>query len=230
MTFYLQNHGRKLSSEYIFSTNEALFGFRCLYSFKQGAERLNTALYNNSSLSLGTEVWYGALNMSPGLSTALRYSTQSTYTGKPLTMTLAFNPILGHISSTYSVKTSINSTFSSRYDFNLYSYDSNLSFGCEIFKFKDFASSLKKIDPRLPPYGRSLDDGKESVVEAFESLIQDTDFTSVIKLSTDLNSQNVKVAWEGKYKDFLVSNGVDLQWKATGPDAKKYGFSIQYSS
>jgi distribution and morphology protein 10 len=112
----------------------------------------------------------------------------------------------------------------------LYSYDSNLSFGCEIFKFKDFASSLKKIDPRLPPYGRSLDDGKESVVEAFESLIQDTDFTSVIKLSTDLNSQNVKVAWEGKYKDFLVSNGVDLQWKATGPDAKKYGFSIQYSS
>lgn len=227
MTFYLQNNGRKLTSEYIFSTNEALFGFRCLYSFKQGAERLNTALYSNSSLSLGTEIWYGALNMSPGLSTALRYSTQSTYTGKPLTMTLAFNPILGHISSTYSVKTSINSTFSSRYDFNLYSYDSNLSFGCEIFKFKDLTAPLKKIDSHLPPF--THDNSKSSVVEAFESLVHDTDFSSVIKLSTDLNSRNVKMAWEGKYKDFLVSTGLDLHLDKI-PDVTKYGFSVQYSS
>lgn len=232
MTFYYQTIGSKLSREYIFSTNEALLGLRCLYSFKQGAERLNTALYNNASLSVGAELWYGALNMSPGLSTALRYSTQSTYTGKPLTMTLACNPILGHISSTYSVKTSANSTFSSRYDFNVYSYDSDLSFGCELWRSTSSFGGIfpiRRIDPALPPHVKHSSND-ESVVEAFESLMRDTDFSSVVKLSTTLNDKNVKFLWEGKYKDFLLSAGFDLQLKSHAPDIKKYGFQIQYSS
>jgi len=231
MTFYFQKDTGRLSREYIFSTNEALLGFRCLYNFRQGAERLNTALYNNSSLSMGAEVWYGAMNMSPGLSTALRYSTQSTYTGKPLTITLACNPILGHISSTYSVRTSASSTFSSRYDFNVYSYDSDLSFGCELWRTSGNASALpfKKIDPKLAPHSKhSTQD--QTVIEAFESLVKDTDFTSVIKVATTLGEKDMKLKWEGKFKDFLISTGVDIQLNSTVPDVKKCGFQIQYAS
>ncbi|KAH3688846.1 hypothetical protein WICPIJ_000152 [Wickerhamomyces pijperi] len=239
MTFYLQSDGGKFARELIYSTNESLFGLRFLYNFSQGAERLNTALYNNSSLSMGAEIWYGVLNMSPGVSTSLRYSTQSTTTGKPLTMTLALNPLLGHISSTYSVKTSASSTFSSRYDFNLYSYESDLSFGCELWKFKNKSdlSILKlKIDPNLPPHptsnipnsyrhGNSKYD--QSVIEAFESLVRDTEFSSVVKLSTGFNDKNLKIAWEGKYKDFLISSGLNLQVKEHVPSVTECGLSIQ---
>lgn len=231
MTFYFQKDTGRLSREYIFSTNEALMGLRCLYNFRQGAERLNTALYNNSSLSIGAELWYGAMNMSPGLSTALRYSTQSTYTGKPLTITLACNPILGHLSSTYSVRTSASSTFSSRYDFNIYSYDSDLSFGCELWRTGGTTPVLpiKRIDPTLAPRSKhSAQD--QTVIEAFESLVKDTDFSSVIKVGTTMNDRDVKLKWEGKFKDFLISTGVDIQLSSQVPDVKKLGFQIQYAS
>ncbi len=232
MTFYFQKDTGRLSREYIFSTNEALLGFRCLYNFRQGAERLNTALYNNSSLSIGAEIWYGAMNMSPGLSTALRYSTQSTYTGKPLTITLACNPILGHLSSTYSVRTSASSTFSSRYDFNIYSYDSDLGFGCELWRTSGNNSPvlpLRRIDPKLAPYSKHTSQD-QTVIEAFESLVKETDFTSVIKIGTTMNDRDVKLKWEGKFKDFLISTGVDIQINSQVPDVKKWGLQVQYAS
>lgn len=250
MTFYLQNDTGKLAKELIYSTNESLCGLRFLYNFSQGAERLNTALYNNSSISLGAEIWYGISNMSPGVSTSLRYSTQSTTTGKPLTMTLALNPLLGHISSTYSVKTSASSTFSSRYEFNLYSYESDLSFGCELWKFKnkeDF-TILRKIDPNLPPHPNhhhhnnnrthpqyirnhtSPTKNDQSVIEAFESLVRDTEFSSVVKVSTGFNDRNLKLAWEGKYGDFLVSSGLNFSVKEHVPKVAECGLSIQYMS
>lgn len=218
MTLYWQKDTGRLSQEYIFSTNEALMGFRCLYNFSQGAERLNTALYNNSSLSVGTELWYGAANMSPGLSTALRYSTQSTYTGNPLTMTLACNPLLGHISSTYSVKTSMNSTFGSRYEFNVYSYSSNLSFGCEIWK------SSGKLPWQLHKHPEN------SAIEAFEGLVRDMDYTGVVKLSTSLNDRHVKFMWEGKLSDFLIAAGSEVYLGGQVPKVGKCGLQIQYSS
>ncbi|KAH3675132.1 hypothetical protein WICMUC_002788 [Wickerhamomyces mucosus] len=231
MTFYFQQDSGRFAREFIYSTNESLFGLRCLYNFSQGAERLNTALYNNSSLSLGCELWYGVLNMSPGVSTSMRYSTQSTATGQPLTMTLALNPLLGHISSTYSVKTSANSTFSSRYDFNLFSYDSDLAFGCELWKYKsnDISLPIRKVNPVLVPHSKhsSYD---QSVLEAFESLVKDTDFSSVIKLSTGINDRNLKLAWEGKYKDFLISSGVDIRFKSQVPEVQTCGLQIQYRS
>lgn len=95
----------------------------------------NKVFYDNSKLSIGTEIWYGILNMTPGFSNSVRYSTYSTYSGKPLTITLSLNPLIGLLSSTYTVKTSLNSTFCSKYDFNIYSYESNLSLGCELWNF-----------------------------------------------------------------------------------------------
>lgn len=137
MIVYLQENVPRYSREYIYSTTEALFGFRCLYNFGNPARASATSIpkFDNSVVSVGAELWYAAISMSPGLSTAFRYSTRSTSTGKPLTMTLSCNPILGHISSTYNVKTSVSSTVCSKYDFNWYSYASNLSIGFELFNF-----------------------------------------------------------------------------------------------
>ncbi|GMG23233.1 unnamed protein product [Ambrosiozyma monospora] len=172
------------SMEFIFSSKDALTGFRYLYNFGTSSNqhtdnsnsnsnsssnshahnnhnynhnhnRINSSLDSHnqdtnhnhqhtttpqlptesSLLSLGCELWFAPYSMSPGLSTALRYSTHLTSSGKPLTITLALNPLLGTVESTYAIKTDINSTFCSKYSFNLYSYESDLSLGVNFLRF-----------------------------------------------------------------------------------------------
>lgn len=134
LTCYWQRDTGKNSQEVIFSTNDFLCGYRFLHNFLGAPSKMKTSLYNNSSLSLGGEIWLGLITLSPGCSTTLRYCTHAPNTGRPLTLTFTWNPIFGHLSSTYTAKTSKSSTFCAKYDFNLYSIESNLSFGCEFWK------------------------------------------------------------------------------------------------
>lgn len=285
---YLQNNNPKFSRELIFSTNEALLGFRCIYNFGgQSKSFLHNPhiipKFDNSVVSLGTEIWYAAMTMSPGLSTSFRYSTRSTSTGKPLTMTLSCNPILGHISSTYNVKTSVSSTFCSKYDFNVFSYASNLSLGFELYNFSKLPSifnnnlphpyhnyhqinELGQVGDKIPlgsytyrnPHNpdnviinpiQNLDDfyhinptllpkdpkisnvANETVMTAFQNLVNDSDFSSVIKASTSLNDRVVKLLWEGRCKDFLVSTGVKININRTTnfPEFNRFGITFSYS-
>lgn len=139
LTLYWQRDSGRNCQEWIMSSNETLIGYRVLHNFIGSQAKLDGSLYNNSSLSLGGELWFSVLNTSPACSTTLRYCTHSANTGKPLTLTLSWNPLFGHVSSTYSVKTSSGTTFCSKYDFNLYSIESNLSFGCEFWtRGKDY--------------------------------------------------------------------------------------------
>lgn len=253
LTGYWQHDTGKDRHEVIVSTNDLLCGYRILHNFLGTPSKLKTSLYDNSSLSLGAEFWLGVVTLSPGCSTTLRYCTHSPSTGRPLTLTLTWNPLFGHISSTYTAKTSSSSTFSTKYDFNLYSIDSNLSFGCEFWRsgsnkhvhkeenehknnpmfyaqtsskngsvlrnnasnqaqnsnsqqekqlLEDltvaFSSSLRKIDK------------ERSVIEQFRNKINDSNFTSVWKLSTSLRDKNLRLLWEGKFKGFLLSAGADF--------------------
>lgn len=134
VTCYWQRDKGRNFQELIYSSNDSLCGYRILHNFSSTPSKFNNSLYNNSSLSLGGEVWLGCASLTPGCSTSLRYCTHSANTGRPLTLTFSWNPLFGHISSTYSAKTSSNSTFSAKYDFNMYSIESGLSFGCELWK------------------------------------------------------------------------------------------------
>ncbi|CCM04810.1 uncharacterized protein FIBRA_07003 [Fibroporia radiculosa] len=49
----------------------------------------------------------------------------------PTTITALFNPMLGHISGAYSARVSRDLSLSSRFDFNVYSYESEWSIGTE---------------------------------------------------------------------------------------------------
>lgn len=277
---YLQENSPRLSREYIYSTNESLVGFRFLYNLGNQTTQLATApivpKFDNSVVSVGAELWYAVLTMSPGLSTALRYSTRSTSTGKPLTMTLSCNPILGHISLTYNVKTSVSSTVCSKYDFNWYLYASNLSMGVELYNFSKkspfFSStqnrshSLRHYDTLAPTadpeilahsvtnnaqtfnprplrqqheatklqrnlinrYNESAD---QEVLNAFQNLVKESSFSSVIKASTSLNDRMLKLMWVGRYKDFLVSCGVktQLNLETSFPELRRFGVSLSYA-
>lgn len=295
MIIYLQNNTSKYLREFVYSTNEALIGFRCLYNFGRNPQQHHHHQYqyqyqqqqqqyqqqqqhpdksatspkklssqplpiipqlDNSVVSIGAEIWYAAMTMSPGLSTALRYATRSTVTGKPLTMTIACNPILGQLSSTYTVKTSAASSFSSKYDFNLYSYASNLSLGFELYNYSKKASPYDDHSNEILSSSSSLllfpsnssssnssstmstmstvnsSNQKETVISAFQHLVNESDFSSVFKLSTSLNDKMIKLLWEGRCKDFLVSAGTRLGLNpiTNQPEFNKVGISFSYAS
>ena len=61
-----------------------------------------------------------------------------------------------------------------------------------------FSSSLKKIDK------------EKSMIEQFENRINQSNFTSVWKLSTSSKDKNLRLLWEGKFKGFLLSAGTEF--------------------
>lgn len=269
MIAYLQEDTGRYLREYIFSTNEALIGFRCLYNLGRPPPAVLAApvipKFDNSVVSVGAELWYAAQSMSPGLSTALRYSTRSTATGKPLTMTLSCNPILGHISLTYNVKTLVSSTVCSKYDFNWFLYASNLSMGFELYSFSKkspvFSATQNRslsaihydtlapasdpetlahsatIDPQPFRYSeraraRATEAIAQEYINAFQNLVKESSFSSVFKASTSLQDRMVRLLWVGRYKDFLVSTGVQLgvNRDTPAPEVARFGVSLAYGS
>ncbi|AMD18829.1 HBL073Wp [Eremothecium sinecaudum] len=256
VTVYLQRDTGSTSQELIYSSNESLLGYRFLHNCLSSKSKLYNSIYNDSLLSFGAEFWLGIANMLPGCSTTLRYFTHATNTCKPITLTLSFNPLFGHISSTYSVKPTLGSTLSAKYDFNVYSIESDLTFGCELWK----SSSALKLSENLDLTAANRVDatsaktgsatGKEiaraetrntksqniatvnngnfldkmnatisfldsvhnvkSPIEEFAKMINNTQFTSVLKCSSSINNKNLKILWEGKYKEILISAGAEL--------------------
>ncbi|AEY96646.1 FAEL335Cp [Eremothecium gossypii FDAG1] len=269
LTLYWQRNAPWGSQDIVFSTNELLLGYRLLHNLSPGRSHEGSP-HGQSTLSLGAEFWLGISNLLPGCSTALRYCTHATNTGKPITLTLSLNPLFGHISSSYSVKFSPGTTFCSKYDFNVYSIESNLSFGCEFWKSSaaahkqatneeetsiEVATETPVSDPRYcgaVPGARSFDQirpfaelpsdnqlyhqlmmpnssnalidnvnlpfpspllrypPEKSVTDKFAAMIDATQFTSVLKMSSSLRDKNLRLLWEGKYKGFLVSAGAEL--------------------
>jgi distribution and morphology protein 10 len=204
--FNWQTDYGKWGHEWMYSTHEMLVGLRTLYNFRFD-EKMLMDPQSPSRLSIGMEFFYGIATNSPGMSTALRYTTQSAYTGTPLTLTVMCNPIMGHISATYSLRTTAASAFATKYDFNVYSYVSDLSLGCEIWR----ASSNEKL-------------------QAQEEISEQQEYTSVVKASTSLGQQNVRFLWEGRFREFLLSTGVSLSFAGETPLATGFGIQFQYAN
>lgn len=137
------------------------------------------------------------------MSTALRYTAQSAYTGTPLTMTLMCNPLMGHISAMYSL-TAGESSFGSRFEFNAYSYQSDLSVGCELWRSQVKNDSQISTD-RAPVF-------------------------SAFKASSSLHGRSLNLLWEGRFKELLVSAGFGLSFASRTPECSQIGISFQYSS
>lgn len=257
--------------EFCFSTNEFLVGYKHSHHL---ISKFSNSLYNNSTLSIGAEFWLGLVSLSPHCSTGIRYSTHASNTGRPLSLTLSFNPLFGHLSTTFSAKTTSNSTFCARYDMNVYSIDSNLTFGYEFWQ-KDRYEEIqlraehhpsildkpnlhrnlfksendpKIIDDLNKTFKTSLErlDHERSTIETFYRYYNNSKFNSVLKMSTSLRDKNLRVLWEGHYRDLLIAAGTEFKFsngnnKFTSADANppqrtilmqppRLGIQIQYST
>ncbi|KAJ5120335.1 Protein of unknown function DUF3722 [Penicillium bovifimosum] len=246
MLTHLSHDTGKYSNEYLFSTDNALFGWRGLWNF--GPDPRYTpadAPPPLSLLSAGAEAYYSPISSLVGMSTGLRFTTLPAATEVPVlsssssrsttpapistfpyTLTLTLTPLTGSLSTTYSLRASPNLAFSSRFGFNVYSWESEMVAGCELWrqtpKFKsghddDLEWARRKM--RMQDFGVSLPGSPVSplledplspegtVGSKSDGEIETSD--SVIKLRID-QSWNVRLLWEGRVKELLVSAGVGL--------------------
>lgn len=245
MLAQLSHDTGKYCNEYLFSTDNALFGWRGLWNF--GADPRYTpdgAPPRLSLLSAGAEAYYSPVSSLIGMSTGLRFSTLPAATEVPsssspsstshptpistfpYTLTLTLTPITGSLSTTYSLRASPNLSFSSRFGFNVYSWESEMVAGCELWRraakfpspaddglewarrkmrLHDFSAPLPCSPSSSPPLSDPVQ--PESAIKADERSDEASD--SVIKLRID-QSWNVRLLWEGRVKELLVSAGVGL--------------------
>ena len=243
---HLQHDAGKHNTEYIYSTDSALLGIRGLYNFgakppltnprfEQSSDPIVSAANEaaalatnytpvspNGRFSAGGEIYYGLLNKSGGVSTGLRFSTLPSHTGFPYTMTLTLNPLMGNLSSTYSVLASPLLTLSSRFDFNVYSYESELQVGTELWRRKlesipeDLEWARKKLG--LPLLGKTKED--HGIAD---------DMAGCLKARLDQRG-SLGLLWEGRVKELLYSCGVTLDLKSGQNMVRGFGLEVQFSS
>ncbi|KAJ9487037.1 hypothetical protein VN97_g6287 [Penicillium thymicola] len=233
----------KYSNEYLFSTDNALFGWRGLWNFGPDPRYTRDDVPPPFSLlSAGAEAYYSPISSLIGMSTGLRFTTlpaatevpqssSPSHTRTPIstfpyTLTLTLAPIVGSLSTTYSLRASPNLAFSSRFGFNVYSWESEMVAGCELWRQTKKSSTSSDDDlewarrkMRMHDFGVSLPGSPASPLledpgrpegplgSSVHGEAETSD--SVIKLRID-QSWNVRLLWEGRVKELLVSAGVGL--------------------
>lgn len=235
----LQNDHAKYSTEYLFSTDSCLMGVRGLYNFGLDPRTIPRATTSAGNvvptdpqfgrLSAGAELYFSPLNKSGGVSTAIRFTTLPSHTGFPYTMALTLNPLMGNVSSSYAVKAGSDVALSSRFDFNIYSYESDVQIGLELWRRKaQDNGELPPVEDKEPPAP------EETLLEAkmTKDLLQQNNFQevdSVLKARVN-HAWKIGVLWEGRVKDLLVSIGADLDLKKRDNILGSVGLEISYSS
>ncbi|EEA28591.1 Mitochondrial distribution and morphology protein 10 [Talaromyces marneffei ATCC 18224] len=220
------------SNEYLFSTDNALFGWRGLWNIGLEPAPGKASTDKVSLLSAGAEAYYSPISSLVGLSTGLKFTTlpaasrtpSSSSSGStpnpissfPYTLTLTLTPLTGSLSTTYSARASPNLAFSSRFGFNVYSWESEMVAGCEIWR-KSPRTEPVEVDDGLEWARRKMGIVKDLAAEKISSLsssnnpqaIEEDEGDSVIKIRVD-QSWNVRLLWEGRVKSLLVTAGVSL--------------------
>ncbi|KAI9928118.1 hypothetical protein ASPWEDRAFT_170885 [Aspergillus wentii DTO 134E9] len=257
----------KYSNEYLFCTDNSLFGWRGLWNF--GPDPRYTK--NDSSpplslLSAGAEAYYSPVSSLIGMSTGLRFSTLPAATevpspetsssssksssppsnhGHPIstfpyTLTLTLTPITGSLSTTYSLRASPNLSFSSRFGFNVYSWESEMVAGCELWRQTkrtpnddglEWARRKMRMTDPLADLSSPVPSPEPAPAPKEEEEVNE----SVLKIRVD-QSWNMRLLWEGRVKELLVSAGVGLgpssfspsYMSASGPGGQTGGGPASY--
>ena len=258
--FLLSQDRAKYSTEYLYSADSALLGVRGLYNFGPDPREFNsqsTSEYESrlegpsryGRFSAGAELYYGILNKSGGMSTGFRFATLPQHDGFPYTMTLTVNPLMGNLTSTYAVRAGKFLTLCSKFDFNVYSYESGFQVGMELWRKKQKSDELAWVVRKLHEPGKSgwgeplLDDLRpETIVPQEsphaslnpgieESLAGFENESTAGVLKARLNQDgDIGVLWEGKFKELLYSFGVHIDFKQRERIFRGVGLEIQYSS
>ncbi|KAF9087862.1 Mitochondrial distribution and morphology protein 10 [Mortierella sp. GBA35] len=158
----------------------------------------------------------------------------------PITITQTLNPIMGHVSSSYAAQVHPDLGLCSRFDFNLYSYDSELTAGVEwwIRKRKGSnSSSTSNEQTTSDPFPKTIgvpdlaETGSLTSSSSSESASTQP-IVGVIKARLGVQS-GLAIMWEGRFNKLLFSLGFVghvISPHAQAPIVKSVGLEIQYFS
>lgn len=251
----LQNDYGKYSTEYLYSTDSALLGIRGLYNFGSDPRSLpsdfSSQLLSSTSpllasqstnspagrLSAGAELYFSPLNKSGGVSTGVRFTTLPAHTGFPYTMTLTLNPLMGNIAASYAVKAGADLALSSKFGFNIYSYESDVQLGLELWKRRagdplgsaQAAWARRRISENTSWKDAAYEDIVTQDQNAEKSKKTEEQVDGVLKARVDQNWK-IGVLWEGRIKELLVSIGADVDLKRRDRVLGSVGLEVSYSS
>ncbi|EIN10609.1 mitochondrial distribution and morphology protein 10 [Punctularia strigosozonata HHB-11173 SS5] len=186
--------------------------------------------------SAGAELYFSAKEKSAGVSTGIRFTTLPDATPPsfqlpqsdspsssnirappsqpPTTITALFNPMLGHMSGAYAARVSRDLSLCSRFDFNVYSYESEWTIGSEWWirqsGRRDGYDSSSEHDATATG---NYPDTVQGVVKARASTTTD-----------------VSLMWEGRIQNLLVSLGVVSNLSSRSKPIKSIGLELSYFS
>lgn len=150
-----------------------------------------------------------------------------------------FNPMLGHMSGAYAARVSKDLSLCSRFEFNVYSYESEWSFGAEWWTrgHKGHPDTDHKpetvpllLPPTTPPVMEAPPPDIQGVVKARLS----TKAVRLILLCSLFHaliiSQDVSLMWEGRIRNMLVSLGIKSDLTDRTKPIKAIGLEMSYFS
>jgi len=151
----------------------------------------------------------------PTASSTSALPSASSHLSQPATtITALFNPMMGHISGAYTARVSRDLSLSSRFDFNVYSYESEWTMGAEWW-----------LRPsRSKPASDGTLDGPLS-----ESPTSPYDVTGVVKARAS-TSNDIALLWEGRLKNVLIGLGVASNLSSGTKPIKSFGLELSYFS
>lgn len=218
----------KFSADTLYSTDGGLVGVRGLYNFgpdprddvMEAPPKMDDRFYGR--FSAGAELYYGSLNKSGGVSFGGRFVTLPAHKGIPLTATLTLNPLMGNISTTYAVKAGRDLSLCSKFDFNVYSYESDFMVGCELWRMKTKVPE-KKERSMAAKLAWKLDE----IIEPTKP--EPEEVAGVLKARIDQNFK-IGLLWEGRIKELMFTLGSSIDMKRRDQPFRALGLEIQYSS
>ncbi|KAI8336715.1 hypothetical protein BC941DRAFT_471243 [Chlamydoabsidia padenii] len=212
MAFQLQYDVGKWCSECSYTTDDGLLGLRALYNFGKPLKE------GHGQWSLGTELYYGTLDKSGGLSAGLRYRTNPSSTTTPIHVTYTLNPIVGHMTTAYVAQVSDNLSMCSRFEFSIYSYESDLAVGFE-YQAKNLSA----------PSRTKQNKGNKVTETDTLSLTTTKTLEGLMKVRLGFAS-GLALMWEGRYKNTLFSFGLTADLMNPSNPIRTMGIEVQFFS
>lgn len=250
------------------SSDEGLLGLRGLYNFGGDASPRSRSSFSTSGsadeknlandgiygrFSVGGEVLYGTLNKSGGVSVGARFVTLPSHRGTPLTATLTINPVMGNLCASYAVLAREYCSLATKFDFNVYSYESDWAVGMELWSKRRLAGLVGTAQGATTPDKTAswrarersfqakmewrLDEAetipsvvpRDPATKGQETPTGGDEYHGVLKARLDQNLK-IRLLWEGRLKSLIFSLGTGVDLHKLDQPFRMLGLDIQYSS
>ncbi|CAG8446852.1 11973_t:CDS:2 [Funneliformis caledonium] len=160
--------------------------------------------------SIGAELYYGVRERSGGVSAGIRYRSLPQFSlQSPISVTYLINPIMGHMSAAFAAQVSDDLALCPRFEFNMYSYESDLMIGAEWWQRE---------------HERESESNDDTVNKSSQGEV-----TGIVKATVG-TSRGITLLWEGKYGKMLFSLGLVADLTSRISPIRSVGLQFQYFS